>query len=151
MKLKKGSKEAKEYMASIRAKKKAPKKLGYAPERLKIVKLTTKIAKDKYIKPGYNAKGRAKAYTIAQKEASKILSRVNGVEKHTDTKSHNVRISVVSGEISKGKISLIDNLTYLYGRLSSEYLFATTQREKNRLRKEMMNIKKDIKNLKYYI
>ena len=110
MKLKKGSAEAKKFMASIRAKKKGPKKAAVKKAAVK--------------------KTPAKSY-------------------HKDTKSHNVKISVVSGQISKGKLMLIDNLTFLYGSLASEYIFATTQKEKNRLKKEMMNIKKDILNLKY--
>jgi hypothetical protein len=70
MKLKKGSAAAKEYMAKIRAKRK-------------------KVKKSTIAKPKRAAK---KAVKAARKKAAKKVSSM-----HKDTKSHNVRISVISG------------------------------------------------------
>jgi hypothetical protein len=70
MKLKKGSAAAKAYMAKIRAKRKKVKKSAIA-------------------KPKRAAK---KAVKAARKKAAKKVTSM-----HKDTKSHNVRISVVSG------------------------------------------------------
>lgn len=70
MKLKKGSAAAKAYMAKIRAKRKKVKKSAIA-------------------KPKRAAK---KAVKAARKKAAKKVTSM-----HKDTKSHNVRISVMSG------------------------------------------------------
>jgi hypothetical protein len=80
MKLKKGSIEAKNYMASIRAKKKTtPKKLG----SVKASKELKKTLKEKklYMPHGYKTAKRKRAIG----------------EVHTDTKSHNVKIDIMSG------------------------------------------------------
>jgi hypothetical protein len=114
MKLKKGSKEAKEFMASIRAKKKGAKK------------------------------------TAVKKTAVKKAPKKTAVKKastHKDTKSHNVNISVVSGNINTGRKKLIENLSFLYGKLASQYLFAKTQKERKNLYKEMSVLKKELNNL----
>jgi len=63
MKLKKGSIEAKRYMAKIRAKKKPVKKLGYSKDRLDIVKETTRQLKKIKQKVGY---GLHKKSTLTQ-------------------------------------------------------------------------------------
>ena len=103
MKLKKGSLEAKKFMAKIRAKKGKPKKISGVK------------------KPSVK-------------------------KTHTDIKSHNYKISI-SGEISKGRKKLIENLSYLYGKLASNYLFTKNQKEKKQIYKEMQIIKKELNNL----
>jgi hypothetical protein len=132
MKLKKGSIEAKRFMAKIRAKKKSTKKapvkkakvkkapakkLGYSKDRLAIVKETSRILKKYKKSPDYHKKT---ALTQAQVDASFVLQNRNpshyglsGSVKHKDTKSHNVRISVMSGlnnSIVKNALSEITNL-----------------------------------------
>jgi hypothetical protein len=69
MKLKKGSAEAKRYMASIRAKKKGPKKAA------------------------------VKKVTVKKAPVKKTVKKAPVKSIHKDTKSHNVKISVVSGII----------------------------------------------------
>lgn len=103
MKLKKGSLEAKRFMAKIRAKK-----------------------------------GKLKKVSGVKKPSVK--------KTHTDIKSHNYKISI-SGEISKGRKKLIENLSYLYGKYASEYLFAKTQKDKKRIYKEMQILRKELNNL----
>lgn len=58
------------------------------------------------------------------------------------------KLNVISGNISKGKQKLIENLTYLYGKYASDYLFAKTQKDKKQISKLMQNIKKEINKLK---
>lgn len=84
MKLKKGSAEAKKFMASIRAKKKGAKKAT-----AKKLSGTKKIAGVKYPKP--------KLFKPTKKETSAAAKRLAKQSLHKDTKSHNVKISVVSG------------------------------------------------------
>lgn len=107
MKLKKGSIEAKNFMAKIRAKKGKPKKVS-GVKKPSVKKTPTK--------------------------------------KHTDINSHNYKISI-SGEISKGRKKLIENLSFLYGKFASEYLFAKNQKEKKRIYKEMQILRKELNNL----
>lgn len=98
MKLKKGSAEAKRYMAKIRSmkagsKKKPTKKVG--------------LGATKYIEKGESAKTKPKRIiTITRFPKAKLQTKKNsgkpGTFKsfagvHKDTKSHNVRINVVSG------------------------------------------------------
>lgn len=85
-KLVKGSKEAKEYMAQIRAKKKSsPKKVGAI----------------KIVEKGENRNAKPKAiyeYNRTKKGTFKGLKKIGVTPgKHTDTKSHNVNIRVLSG------------------------------------------------------
>ena len=110
---KKGSPEAKAFMAKIRAakgKNKPATKVGYKSDRLKILKVSSKLIK-KYIDQGYNRK---EAIEMANNEASYTMQsgkNISGAKTatkkpvatkkpsstHKDTKSHNVNIRVVSG------------------------------------------------------
>ena len=63
---------------------------------------------------------------------------------HSDKHSHNVKINVLSGEISKGRQKLIDNLKYLYGKLAADYVSAIKASDKKNILKQMNLIKKDI-------
>jgi hypothetical protein len=112
MKLKKGSAEAKRFMAKIRAMrtgtktkttKKAPKKIGAT--KFFDANLETKSSKPKRsISVERRSNGTFKKFDDsvlqarrlrAKLKAKKNKSKISGV--HKDTKSHNVRISVVSG------------------------------------------------------
>lgn len=94
MKFKKGSVEAKKYMAKIRAMKGKPKKKSLGATKF-VEKTESKKTKPK------------KTIQITRKSDGtfKKFTRLAGVKKsmpkktsvHKDTKSHNVRISVVSG------------------------------------------------------
>jgi DNA repair protein RadC len=90
--------------------KKLPaKKVGYKPDRLKILKVSSKLIK-KYMDQGYNRK---EAVEMANNEASYIIQsgkNISGTKKpfntHKDTKSHNVNIRVLSGYKQKPEIIL---------------------------------------------
>lgn len=110
--------------------KKNMKKLGSVKESSALKK--TLKAKKLYMPHGYaTAKRKRKIGEI-----------------HNDTKSHNVKINVLSGDINKGRNELIKNLSYLYGKLASDYLFATTIRAKKSIQKELSIVKKELNKLK---
>ena len=82
MKLKKGSPEAKRFMAKIRSMKKATKKIG-----------ATKFVEKKEPK---NTKPKCTIQITRSSDGTfKKFKQIGSV--HKDTKSHNVKISVVSG------------------------------------------------------
>lgn len=58
------------------------------------------------------------------------------------------KINLISGNISKGKQKLIENLSYLYGKYATDYLFAKTQKEKKQAYKLLQDIKKEMNKLK---
>lgn len=132
-KLIKGSKAAKEYMAKIRAKRKKSKIGAY-----KIVESN----ESKQTKPAKSLK-----LTRRSDGTFKKFTKISG-NTHKDTKSHNVKINVLSGEISKGKQKLIDNLTYLYGKYAGEYITTNNLKDKKNIYKQMAVIKKEISKLK---
>jgi len=83
----------------------------------------------------------------AKKKAVKkrAVKKISGV--HKDTKSHNVKINVLSGEISKGKQKLIENLKYLYGKFASNLITTTNLKDKKEIIKQLNLIKNEIKRL----
>jgi hypothetical protein len=125
-KLIKGSKAAKEYMAKIRAKK-APKKIGYKKDRTKILKSTSDFMKNyldkgfnrkdaiknaqidaaysqnkisgakesKQLKKDLAAKKLRLPHGYETIKRTRVKKKISGI--HKDTKSHNVKISVMSG------------------------------------------------------
>lgn len=110
---KKGSPEAKAYMAKLRAargKTKPVSKVGYKSDRLKILKVSSKLIK-KYIDQGYNRKeaiemaNNEASYTIqsgknisgAKTATKKSMATKKPSSMHKDIKSHNVNIRVLSG------------------------------------------------------
>lgn len=101
----KGSKEAKLFMAKIRAKKgpakKAAKKIGSVAESKKIKKELA--AKKVRLVHGY--------------ETVKRKRKVSGI--HKDTKSHNVKISVLSGLNNPNYAILSDLKAFEYKRNQS--------------------------------
>lgn len=92
MKLKKGSAEAKRFMASIRAKKKGAKKT--AVKKTAVKKAPKKVA----VKKAPKKTAVKKAYT------------------HKDTKSHNVKISVMSGITEE---DLIDEINWTRRKINT--------------------------------
>jgi hypothetical protein len=73
--------------------KKAAKKIGYKKDRMDILFRATPLIR-KYKASGYNRKDAIKNATID-------AGFMSGTKKHTDTKSHNTNITVVSGIKSK--------------------------------------------------
>lgn len=123
MKLKKGSKEAKAYMAKLRAAKGKPKKrvAGWNKGGTYIIESNEakpakvnkilKVTRRKVVKPG----------------TFKYFTRV-GATQHKDTKSHNVNIRVLSGFSRKiaglfdtSVINDIDELKKEYFKLAKKY------------------------------
>lgn len=147
-KLIKGSKAAKEYMAKIRAKK-APKKIGYKKDRTKILKSTSDFMKnylDKgfnrkdaiknaQIDAAYSQNkisGAKESKQLKKELAAKKLRLPHGYETikrtrvkkklsgiHKDTKSHNVKISVMSGINNPNYAILSDLKAFEYKRNQS--------------------------------
>lgn len=186
-KLIKGSKAAKEYMAKIRAKK-APKKIGYKKDRTKILKSTSHFMqnyldkgfnrkdaiKNAQIDAAYSQNkisGAKESKQLKKDLAAKKLRLPHGYETikrtrkvkklsgiHKDTKSHNVKISVMSGITNlikdrniyelmlKTKLSLITQYTEALKQkdLSNEFKKAL---KKSILltKKQASTIKKEIK------
>lgn len=110
------------------------KKVGYKPDRLKILKVSSKLIK-KYMDQGYNRK---EAVEMANNEASYIIqsgknvsgTKTTPVSTHKDTKSHNVNIRVVSG---------VDGSEYFAKQLNS--LLA----DKKKLETDLMIYKQRVK------
>ncbi|MCE9540722.1 MAG: hypothetical protein K8R85_16100 [Bacteroidetes bacterium] len=90
-KFKKGSKAAKDYMASIRKMKGKPKAKKTTAKKVGAIKIVEK-GETKLTRP-------TKIYqqTRTKSGTFKSLKRIAGTTKHKDTKSHNVNIRVVSG------------------------------------------------------
>jgi hypothetical protein len=90
-KFKKGSKAAKDYMASIRKMKGKPKAKKTTAKKVGAIKIVEKN-ETKLTRP-------TKVYqrTRTKSGTFKSLKRIAGTTKHKDTKSHNVNIRVVSG------------------------------------------------------
>jgi len=117
MKFKKGSAAAKAFMAKIRAAKGKPKKTA---KKIGVVK----------------KKAAPKKRTV--KKAAPGT--------HKDSKSHNVKISVVSGIGT-----LMTHFKDHYGKLAAKKLLEKTKREKNKITKQMSEIAAKIKKLKNFL
>ena len=111
------------------------KKIGYSKARTKILKKGTPIVK-KYIKKGYSPK---KAIRTANIEAS----RLSGI--HKDTKSHNVKINVLSG-INVN--SALNKLYKDYGIVHSQLLQTSSKGQKKILKGLLKDIKIEINKVK---
>lgn len=115
MKLKKGSIEAKRFMAKIRAKKKPVKKISGIYETIKRqgIKAKKNVAYSVIDKTLKSANVKEKA---SLKNAKKIIQNTYlGSNLHKDTKSHNVKISVMSGS------SLNPTQKKLYSKIVTDY------------------------------
>lgn len=123
MKLKKGSKAAKDFMAKIRRMKGKPKKT-----KLGAVKRSTR--------------------KVVKKNTS-----VLGSTQHNDTKSHNYKISISGTENAiklKAKELYHDSLD-LYGRWFAALFVAKTKADKNIIKKKLAEIKSEINHYKKFI
>jgi len=107
-KLIKGSKQAKEYMAKIRAKRKKvkPTKIGAFKVVEKNESKNTRATKN--LKVTRRSDGTFKKYT-----------KIAGI--HKDTKSHNVKISVMSGYFDTAVLKELDSLKKQYLKLAKKY------------------------------
>jgi hypothetical protein len=99
---KKGSKAAKDYMASIRKLKGKPKAKKTTAKKVGAIKIVEK-GETKLTRP-------TKVYqqTRTKSGTFKSLKRIAGTSTHKDTKSHNVNIRVVSG--IAGAFNNLENL-----------------------------------------
>ena len=103
----------------------------------------------KHLSKGKKVSGIKKA---VKKKAVKKVTKKKAVKKampknlHKDTKSHNVNIKVVSG-ISGIKKTALTHLNESFGKLSVKKMNERTKREKNKLQKELNEIKKKIKQI----
>ena len=89
------------------------------------------------------AKKVVKKKTAVKKAAPKKKATSRNYGSHKDTKSHNVRISVVSGIGN-----LLSHYKDAYGKLSSKKLLEKTKRGKHKIAKEMTAVAAKIKKLK---
>ena len=167
MKLKKGSKEAKAFMAKLRnarkgAVKKTIRKVKKATLKGAVKKMTnnTITAEQKIASLTAqlqalptNENGQAvdvDAYLLIADELDKLEEAQNkkatlkGV-KHTDNNSHNYRISI-SGLNGK-RNHLLSDLKNRFGYLSTTLLTAAKAADKKRIKKELSEIRKEIHQL----
>jgi hypothetical protein len=85
---------------------------------------------------------------VKKKSATRVkATKRKGTEMHTDTKSHNVNIRVVSGIIPNQKEEL-EKYIRVYGRLMAEKLAAKTMQEKKVINRALKITKSIILSLK---
>jgi hypothetical protein len=85
---------------------------------------------------------------VKKKSATKVKAKKGkSTEMHTDTKSHNVNIRVVSGIIPNQKEEL-EKYIRVYGRLMAEKLAAKTMQEKKVINRALKITKSIILSLK---
>lgn len=131
------------------------KKVGYSSDRLAVVKKATKGIKT-YLNKGYSRRDAIRNANIDAAYSSNLSgvkakvkakrSKKSG-EMHTDTKSHNVNIRVVSG-MSAGAKKMLDTWSAVYSRLATDLILSKNVKEKNIIRKEMKVAKEIIDKLK---
>jgi len=135
------------------SKERSGKKIGYSKEREKIHKAATKeIKREKQKNPErkkkelvslayQNAPFRAIGATKVKAKKGKRTS-----EMHTDTKSHNVNIRVMSG-IGAIKSKGIKELQRKFGILAAKKLIKRKKSEAKKLQKEMSKVRVQLKKL----
>ena len=135
MKLKKGSLEAKKFMAKIRAKKGASKKVSGV----------------KYKKP--------KLFKPTKKETTKAVKRLVKESLHTDKNSHNYKISISGVENLIKDRNLYEKMLKAKKSLINEHLKILKQKSLSKetqknlkdlniiLKRQILSIKKEIKML----
>jgi len=105
-------------------------------------------AASKMITPGIKkktAKKKAKAKKVGAVKKS-MPKKKAATSTHKDNKSHNVRISVVSG-----LGSVMDHYKTKFGALSTKKLMEKTKRGKNKIAKEMKDCAAKIRKLKQFL
>lgn len=159
MKLKKGSAEAKRFMAKIRAMKSGAKKktTKKAPKKIGATKFVEQN-ETKSTKPKRNIQ-----ITRRSDGTFKKFKQISGL--HKDTKSHNVQISVVSGlkndvlntlDDTFKKIDLYTDMKNTYGKMSKNKTIQLEDRKHykymyNVANKHIISLKKEIILLKKLI
>jgi hypothetical protein len=117
--------------------KAAPKKYAKWTDYVKAASATIKPKK----KAAVGAVKKKAVKKVVKKAATKKATSI-----HKDSKSHNVRINVVSG-LTKGQEKMLDTWLNVYARLSKEYIVAKPY-EKKIIKKEMVIAKQIIDKLK---
>ena len=123
-----------------------------AAEAKKLRKKNPKLSQAQAVKQAYAILYKTGKVSAVKKTSTKKPARKKATAKsyHKDTKSHNVRISVVSG-ITKEQSKMLDSWQNIYGRLAREYVSTTSVKERKVIAKEMRIAKliiSDIKKIK---
>lgn len=124
--------------------KAAPKKFSKWTDYVKAASATIKPKKKATVS---GLKKKVVKKVVRKKAAPKKVIRKKATSIHKDSKSHNVRISVVSG-LSKGGEKLLNTWLDVYARLSREYVTETNPKNKRIIKKELSTAKGIIDNLK---
>jgi adenylate kinase len=122
--------------------KAAPKKYAKWTDYVKAASATIKPKK----KAAVGAVKKKAVKKAAPKKVVKKAAPKKATSIHKDSKSHNVRINVVSG-LTKGQEKMLDTWLNIYARLSKEYIVAKPY-EKKIIKKEMVISKQIIDKLK---
>lgn len=93
-------------------------------------------------------KAPTKRRVVKKAKAKKTTTKRKAATVHTDKNSHNVKISIISGEIAKGKTKLVENLKHVYGKYAADLVTAKTAKERNHIKKQMQLAKSQIKKIK---
>jgi len=120
----------------------APKKYAKWTDYVKAASATIKPKKKATVGA---IKKKAATKKVVKKAAPKKATKKT-TSYHKDTKSHNVRINVVSG-LTKGQEKMLDTWLNVYAKLSKEYIVAKPY-EKKIIKKEMVIAKQIIDKLK---
>lgn len=82
----------------------------------------------------------------------KVKKKTPAKSYHKDSKSHNVKISVVSGT-TKSSFNMLKIWENVYGKLAQDYISSSNTKEKQKIKKEMTTVKliiSDIKKIKSF-
>jgi hypothetical protein len=110
------------------------------------------------IKAASKSTATTKKVGAVKKKAGKKITKKAAPKKaaaksyHKDTKSHNVRISVVSGT-TKSSFNMLKVWENVYGKLAQDYISSSNTKEKQKIKKEMTTVKliiSDIKKIKTF-
>ena len=128
------------------------KKVGYKKERLEDLKKITQTARRYTWGTVQEKKDRAAAELYRRKADKQFIGATKKkatkkANSHKDTNSHNVKISVMSGNLEASKAKHLTMLKDYFAKLYAESLTAKGK-EKTQLKKVMTMIKKDIMKLK---
>lgn len=101
------------------------------------------------------AKGSSKHFPMklpATVTIGKLKKKTPTKSYHKDSKSHNVKISVVSGT-TKSSFNMLKIWENVYGKLAQDYISSSNTKEKQKIKKEMTTVKliiSDIKKIKSF-
>jgi len=96
-------------------------------------------------------KAKAKKHINAKKKAIKkhITKKTNQAKKYVLKKIGQPSISGIQKNIDNQKLKTLSDLEKMYGLLSIQKLKAPLKSERNKIHKEILSVKKQIKNIKY--